>query len=416
MFLNNQFMHDSFLYATNENFHNVFRMIIQMKEFVQEDILQKALNTAIIRYPYLSVKVIQTKEGYDVVKNDQPMIVYHGFEAPYLGTKETNEHLIAVGYEENTIFIDCYHSLTDGNGITPFAKTLLYYYLCDSLDKPLNPTGIVRLEDPMDDEEINDPTSKIKDYPSQPIYEYKPEECFHITEKDKETTHLLKIDEQSFMEHSMSKDSSPNAALAAMFYKVLLQHHDVDQPIVAGVAMTTRQALDAEKSYTNLVSLLNLKYTSDMKDFDLLKLGTLGRGMMFLQSQPENVLYGIKNRQKLVDYLASLPNDEARQKAYYEMILRMKALDTFFISYTGKKDWGAVESYIDSIYVLSPNGADCFGINVYVINHTFGIAINQNFESDRYVKSFINLLEEENVSYTYEGKIPLELSKVKVIG
>lgn len=421
MLLNNRFMHYSFLYATNDNFHNVFRIIINMKEEIQEEMLQKAVNMAIRRYPYFSIRVVRKENGYDVVENDKPIVVYKGFKPPYLGTDETNGHFMAVGYEKKSLFIDCYHSLTDGNGVTPFAKTLLYYYLCEKTGEQLDPSGINRVEDPVEDDEICDPVSKIQDFPEQPFYEYEPEEPFHLGEltrdsEGKETTHYIKIDEKSFMEYSKTNDGTPNATLTAMFYKALLKHHpEIEKPIVAGVAMTTRSALNVDKSYGNLVALLNLKYTSKLKKFDLLKLGTMGRGMMLLQSQPENVLYGIRNREKLINYLDSLPTDEARQQAYYAMILKMKAMDTFFVSYTGKKNWGAVEAFIDSLYVISPNGSNCFGVNVYAMNKTFDIAVNQSFESDIYVKSFMEMLEEEKILFSYEGKGSMELPRVKVI-
>lgn len=35
------------------------------------------------------------------------------------------------------------------------------------------------------------------------------------------------------------------------------------------------------------------------------------------------------------------------------MILRMKARDTFFVSYLGKQDWSSLEDDIDSIFVIS---------------------------------------------------------------
>lgn len=421
MFLDNSFMHDSFLYATNSSFHNVFRIIICMKEEVQGEVLQYAVNRAIKRYPYFAIKVEKHETGYDIVKNEKPIVVYRGFQAPCLGTLETNDHFIAVGYEGSHLFIDCYHSLTDGAGVTPFAKTLVYYYLCEAMGEQLDVSGINLEEDPIAPDEFCDPTVRIETYPEQPFYEYKGEEPFHLGDatrdsEGRETTYYLKIHEKSFMEHAKSNDSTPNAALAAIFYQALLQHHpDVKAPIVAGVAMTTRPALHMENSAANLVSLLNLKYTPNMKDFDLMKLGTLGRGMMLLQAQTENVLFGIKNRKKLVEYLDALPSDEARQQAYYAMILRMKAMDTFFISYTGKKDWGAVEPYIDGLYVLSPNGANCFGVNVYAINGAFSVAVNQSFASDIYVKSVMEILDREGILYSYEGNSNMELPEVKVI-
>ncbi len=420
MLFDNKFIHYSFLYARSEDFHNCFRMTINMKEEVNGDALKKAADTAIKRYPYFSVKVVDCENGYDVVKNDEPFIIANTSEPPYLGTKSSNYHFVAVSYEDNSIYIDSYHSLTDGAGVTPFAKTLIYYYLYEKTGEVIDPANINMADDPIDEDEIRDPASKADNLPEKPFCESKPEKPLSLQKyvsdtEGEQTTCYIKIDEKSLMEYAKSNDGTPNAMITAMFYKAILRNHpEINEPITAGVAMTTRPAFDAEKSYANLVALLHLKYLPKMKDYDILKLGTLGRGMIMLQSQPENVLYGLRGRKQLVDYLDSLPTDEERQQAYYRMIQQTRTLDTFFESYTGKKSWGAVEPYIDSIYAISETGPNSFGVNVYAINGTFDIAVNQSFGSDRYVKSFMDIMAEENIKFTYEGKGKLKTARVKV--
>lgn len=419
MLLNNKFFHYSFLYALNNDFNNTFRMAINLKETINYNTLKKALDTAIKRYPYFSVKVVKCENGFDVVKNDEPMIIANTSEPPYLGTESVNHHFVSVSYEDNSIFIDSYHSLTDGGGVTPFAKTLIYYYLCET-GKTIEPANINLADDTIDDDEICNPTSKADNLPDKPLYETKPEKALslekYISDSEGEpTTYYIKIDEQSFMNCAKSNDGTPNAMLTAMFYKAILRNHpEITEPITAGVAMTTRSAFNAEKSYANLVALLHLKYTPKMKDFEISRLGTLGRGMIMLQSQPENILYGLHGRKKLIEYLDSLKTNEERQQAYYAMVQRMRALDTFFESYTGKMNWGDIEQYLDSIYAISETGPHSFGVNVYAINGTFDIAVNQSFGSDRYVNSFIDILTEENISFSYEGKDRLKTAKVKI--
>lgn len=420
MLFNNKFIHYSFLYARGEHLNNSFRMIINLKEAVSYEALRKATDTAIIRYPYFSVRVVKCENGYDVVKNDEPFVISNTSEPPFLGTKSSNYHFVSVNYENNSIFIDCYHSLTDGAGITPFAKTLLYYYLCEKTGETIDPADINMVDDPIEEDEISDPTSRATNLPEKPFYVSKPEEPLSLEKfvsdtEGEQTTYYIKIDEKNFMDYAKSNDGTPNAIITAMFYKAILRNHpSINETITAGVAMTTRPAMDAEKSYANQVALLNLKYIPKMRDFDILKLATLGRGMIMLQSDPENVLYGLRERKKLIDYLDSLPNDEARQQAYYGMIQRIKSLDTFFESYTGKKNWGAVEPYIDSIYAISETAPFSFGVNIYAINGTFGITVNQSFGSDKYVKSFMEILTEENIRFSYEGKNETKVAKVKV--
>ena len=89
------------------------------------------------------------------------------------------------------------------------------------------------------------------------------------------------------MELSKSNDGTPNSIVAAMLYKTILRlYPDVEEPIVAGVAINSRPALKMQNNYADLISLMKLNYPIKAKDYDLNRLGTLGRGMIILQSQP----------------------------------------------------------------------------------------------------------------------------------
>ena len=56
--------------------------------------------------------------------NPLPIVVANGSHAVTLGSSESNYHLIAAAYEDNSLYLDISHFLTDGQGSFPFLQTM----------------------------------------------------------------------------------------------------------------------------------------------------------------------------------------------------------------------------------------------------------------------------------------------------
>ena len=54
--------------------------------------------------------------------------LYSELRTLYETSGETAGHLMAFCYWKNRLYIDVWHGLTDGGGVAPMLKTLLYYY------------------------------------------------------------------------------------------------------------------------------------------------------------------------------------------------------------------------------------------------------------------------------------------------
>ena len=64
------------LYQDEKYFSHVVRIHVRMKDEVDINVLDKAVNTAIKRYPYFAVKVTVDEDGgYVLVPNDKKIVV-----------------------------------------------------------------------------------------------------------------------------------------------------------------------------------------------------------------------------------------------------------------------------------------------------------------------------------------------------
>lgn len=421
MLLDCQYEHYSFLYVNNKEMRFTYRIIVNLKDTVDFSAMRKAVDTAIKRYPYFSVKVVKHGNEYDVVPNEKPIPVINSSDSVCLGTDETNGHLIAVCCENNTVNFDFYHGLTDASGATPFIQSVLYYYITERCGKAIDCEGIRLADDELLPDETCSPLSNTTEFPDEPLYEYTPQPAFNFAKYDgdldnKETVYYIDVDEKSLMELSKSSDGTPNSIVAAMLYKTILRlYPDVEEPIVAGVAINSRPALKMQNNYADLISLMKLNYPIKAKDYDLNRLGTLGRGMIILQSQPENMLFEIKNRMKFAEYLKTLPSDKARQQAYKGVVDNNRKFSSFGISYVGRQRWYSLEPYIDSVYTATMPSKDSLCVEINVINGTFGVCFSQTFSSDKYVKAFMQILSEQNIPHTFKGKSDMNIASAKIL-
>ena len=117
--------------TTNNSNTSIFRVSFLFKELIDPEILQRALNTVILRFPILAVKM---KKGlfWDYLEhNDHKLAVKKEVAYPCAPIKpeENNDFLLRVQYFNNKVSIDFFHSITDGTGAIEFFKTLIFEYL-----------------------------------------------------------------------------------------------------------------------------------------------------------------------------------------------------------------------------------------------------------------------------------------------
>ena len=134
------------LYETRKNApsNTNIRFALEITEDVNGDVLRVAVNEAIKRYPYFSVRV-EIKDGaYILVPNALPIVVMETrYPAVPLGSEEVNHHLNYIDYSDDMIYFNVSHSITDAAGYIPFVKSVLYQYLIRVHDEPLSPEGIL---------------------------------------------------------------------------------------------------------------------------------------------------------------------------------------------------------------------------------------------------------------------------------
>ena len=110
---------------------NVFRLSVDIGREVEPDILDKALENTLVRFPSLKVRMrygffsnyFEPNQAPCPINKDISNFCYR------IGLKENNGYLFRVYYRKSRISIDFYHALCDGHGGTVFILTLAGEYL-----------------------------------------------------------------------------------------------------------------------------------------------------------------------------------------------------------------------------------------------------------------------------------------------
>jgi len=135
---------------------------IRMKDKVRGDILRRALEMSLERYPYLRSKLVEKDGDFYIADNALPVALARTDKFRGLGSMKVNYQLIDVTYVEREIHVAFHHALCDGRGIVPFIETLVYYYCSWRYRQAFDSTGIRLAGEPLLQGETDEPFGDSK--------------------------------------------------------------------------------------------------------------------------------------------------------------------------------------------------------------------------------------------------------------
>lgn len=117
--------------TSNEKDTKVFRFVCDMKEDIDNDILQDALDKTMLFFPFYGTVLRKGVFWYYFEGTEMMPKVEEETKLPCSMLYRPNRKnlLFEITYYKNRINLEVFHSLTDGTGALGFLKTLLYYYI-----------------------------------------------------------------------------------------------------------------------------------------------------------------------------------------------------------------------------------------------------------------------------------------------
>ena len=222
--------------AATARWNNIYRLSATLKDEVDRDVLQSALDVTVRRFPSIAVKLKRGVFWYYLEEIARAPEVQDEKSYPLarMPFDDIRSCAFRVIVYKKRIAVEFFHALTDGNGGLIFLKTLVAEYLTQKygIDIPSTHGVLNRLEDPRP-EELEDCYPKHKAIVGKSRNESDSYRILGDVEEDgfcHVTTFTIKSREILDLAHKNGVTAT--AALAAAFIKasINLQNEDVKKP------------------------------------------------------------------------------------------------------------------------------------------------------------------------------------------
>ena len=414
--------YDPMLFASTPGHPNSMGIMAILQEPVDGDMLRAAVEKVRVRFPYFYVRAEVSGNDLKAVPNPLPMTVRNTWQPTFLHSEEVNYHMAAFKYEGNALALEISHMLTDGSGVLPYFKSVLYCYLSDKTGEKFDPTGFRLPGDPIPDAEMGDPFQNLnlQDAP-KPFYTKKTSgDCYDICNVLADKLHgtkniYLKVPEARVMEICKQNDGSPNVLFAVLLAKAVRRMDpNSDKTVLIGVAINHKAILGNYENYHFFSNVIYLDFSKDRENESLDKMCTIARGQIMLQSQPENSMSYVKGMQNTSEMMSSIPL--TIKSGMVDVAKAFSSRGTAGVSYTNSRSFGPLDPYIREVFVLAE--ADTFGVQIEIacINGSFCLMFAQRFLSEVYFEAFLKELEEAEIPVEIVRKDQCLLSGVRFDG
>ena len=220
--------------SATSNWNNIYRLSATLKEDIDREVLQSALDVTVRRFPSIAVRLHRGVFWYYLEEiahapKVQDEKCYPLVRMPFDDIRHCAFRVLVYN---RRIAVEFFHALTDGNGGLVFLKSLVAEYIEQKFGTTL-PSGngvLDRLEPPRE-EELVDEFPKYKAPVGKPRAESDSYRIMGTPEEDgflHVTTFLLRSREMVELAHKYGV--SVTAALTAAFIKATIRLQDKDEP------------------------------------------------------------------------------------------------------------------------------------------------------------------------------------------
>lgn len=255
-----------FSLSFNKKDTSIFSISTTLKEKIDKELLEKALLISIKKYKLFKVKMKKGFFKYYLEENLKSPVIQNQKNAKFkkINTKDNNEYLFSVTYQNKKINIYFFHILTDGNGGNEFFKDIISNYL-----ELKYPTMYKENSNSLDEIKINTENSYKKCYDFSCKKAYTAPKAYQLKgeELEKGTIDINKfnINLAKLKKYAKEKESSISEFLISMIsyciYKTNYKKNKGKKPINICVPINLKKYFPTE-TITNFVShmMISLKF------------------------------------------------------------------------------------------------------------------------------------------------------------
>ena len=403
--------YEPMLYMSTPEHPNTMGLMAILTEPVDGELLRQVVEELRVRFPYFYIKTVSRDNDLYTEDNPLPMIVRNTWAPIRFQSPESNYHLAAWKYKGKRLALEMSHSLSDGAGVFPYLKSVLYLYLSRRTGAALDPTGFRLPGEAVPESETGNPFAALDiDSAEPPLYTKPPVPDFYRLHRSAESDPricCIKIPEAQMMQYCRDFDGSPNAFVSVMLARAARKvDPESEKTVTVAVAIDHKAMLGVHDNYRMFANVVELDFPKSRPLDDLMKSCTVARGQIMLQAQPENSLWAMKQRKLTYAKLDQLPL-EAKLNVLSKSA--GSARWSFSVSYTNSRSFGPLDPYIEELYAIAEPGVSDIICEISCLNHSFFLTICQDEPYDDFVRVLLGELEAIGLAHEVLHSEPLKL-------
>lgn len=360
-----------YVYLTGDM--QVFTVEVSHREEIDGELLQRAMERALKRMPYLTDTFTEDHGAVYYAENPLPMTVAHTSEIRRVGGAETNWHLLDLTWDGKKTWFSMFHGFCDGQGLNMFIESTLYHYYCMKDGKEYDPCGIRTDKGEMTEAETFEPCSKnyevspdfqMPERKEQPTPYHIPEIIAHMNGEILE--YGFRLPSEALMSFVKANGTSPAVMLSMLVAEAILRvHPDADAPIFSNIPVSVRRMLGCEETFKNCSGRLVLPvHGTPMDALPFAQRAAQLRGVLKMQMNTD--LYRMQ-----YNYIGNMYRKRMTEATDYREELKKPAgflgvcHDTFYLDYIGSMHKTAYSDQITDVrFLCAPALGNTLHLNV----------------------------------------------------
>lgn len=253
--------------TANNRDTKVFRCSCELYEDIDKDILKKALDLSLEKFPFYRSVLKKGIFWYYLEYSSIEPVVREEYRmpcAPIYNSIRKNL-LFEVTYFGKRINLEVYHALSDGTGALNFLKTLVYYYLKEKYFEEFDDKSLNFNYHASETEKLDDSFSKYYLKKKLPIKEKSPV-AYRFKEDTNDVGTLRVIEGRVSVKKLLEKSRKYNCTLTAFLIAILFRSigecmsmREKEKPVVICVPVNLRNFFESE-SARNFFGVVKIEY------------------------------------------------------------------------------------------------------------------------------------------------------------
>lgn len=384
-----------FYYSITEDCSNFVSINIELNGQIDNECMKRAIGAVSKQFPYLQVRLVPRENSLILEPNDRPVKLYHDDGCHPFVLSENEDYLYRFSVVGHKFSLSFTHGLMDAVSAFTYMKTVLQVYYRELEGKAVISENTIRVSSA---EEMEDPFERI---PADTVPQRTEEKTIYKFPEPQMAGYQIyrfAVPEAAFVQLTKKNRGSVNSMITWLLGKAIRNVHTeaLQEQLTIAVAINAKPLLGVAKAVMPCLHTVTNIFDEQLDACDIAEANEVIRGNIAEQCDKKVLVPRLAGITWLDRYLEQLPNLEAKKQMCRKVIGMQRS--TANISYTGKFEWGEVETHIRSCYTYADAASMLAEINC--VNGRICFAFTQKFRSDCYVRAFCELLEKYNIECT----------------